>query len=126
MIGAPLRGDTTQLIQFKNSNRYLDRPAREDGTPQGPGYFGELASIEDEDLGATELATGAFDVAGAMARLIPMIVPTLDRQELIHLVDGGRPNWGIVEKARAHAEARISQGLSVFAAPGEQQELPKE
>jgi hypothetical protein len=119
-----LRGDPTTLIQFKRSNLYKDRPAREDGSPQGPGYFGEVATREDEELIATELASGAFNVAGTMARLIPMIVPTLTRQELVHLVDGGRPTWGIVEKAKAHAELRISKGVSVFAEEGEQRELP--
>jgi hypothetical protein len=56
---------------------------------------------------------------------IPSIVPTLTREELAHLVDGGQPTWGMVEKAKAHAEARISVGKSPFAEVGEQHTLPQ-
>lgn len=88
---------------------------REDGAPQGPGYFGQLYNEDYPELTSTEIPATVFNVAGQMTMFIPTIVPTLNRQELIHLVDGGAPTFMIVEKAKHHAEQRIRQGRSPFA-----------
>lgn len=105
-----LRGDPDQLMQDRS----------------GEGYFGRLATTEDPDLFATHLRTTVHDLAGRMAMDIPAIVPTLSRKELAHLVVGGRPTWGMIEKAKRHAMERLSAGVSVFAQPGEQHALPME
>jgi hypothetical protein len=89
-----------------------------------PGYFGTLYTMDDPDLYSTELRTKVFNVAGHMILEIPAIVPTLTREELTHLVVGGQPTWGMIEKAKAHAEQRIAVGKSPFADVGEQYTLP--
>lgn len=89
-----------------------------DGTPKGLGYFGEIARTDEPDVFSTELSTQVDDL------LFPLIVPTLTREELAHLVDGGSPTKGIVEKAYRFAIQRTKDGKSPFAGPGEQHPLP--
>lgn len=83
---------------------------REDGTARGRGYFGPLAHTGEEACFATELPC----VVGTKL-IIPLLVPTLTREEISHLVCGGRATDAILEKALAHAEHRRTLGLSVFA-----------
>lgn len=96
---------------------YGNRP---DGTPKGKGYFGEL---KRPDGGvSTELSIGVeFD---GKETEIPAIVPSLTKQELDHLLSGGRPTDSIVEKAKTHAVERMSKGMSPFASDGEQSAPP--
>ncbi len=91
---------------------------REDGTPKGVGYFGEVSRPDEPDLFITELPIHAGSC------LIPLVVPTLTMWELGHLVDGGSLNQSIYQKALAHAAQRRDAGLSPFAEYGEQVALP--
>lgn len=105
-----LRGDPSHLRQ---------RP--------GAGYFGELYNVEDPEYYATELPIQDYmkritedgrilpDHAIDDSLMVPSIVPTLTRQELIHLVDGGQPTVGMLKKAIDWAQGRISQGLPTSA-----------
>jgi hypothetical protein len=114
-IGCALRGDPTTLRQTIAPSIVIR-----------PGYFGTLYTVDDPELYANELPTKVFNVAGHMILEIPAIVPSLTRQEITHLVVGGQPTWGMIEKAKAHALQRIQVGKSPFAGSGEQRPLPKE
>lgn len=114
-----LRGDPNTL-KVKPALRSTKLRDREDGSPQGPGYFGLLYNEDYPDMTSTEIPATVFNVHGQMTLLIPTIVPTLNRQELIHLIDGGKPTFMIIEKARHHAEQRLRNGRSPFAQWGEE------
>lgn len=83
---------------------------RQDGTHKGPGFMGELKR-PDGDI-STELSIGV-EIDGKEME-IPMIVPTLSKKELNHLLDGGEPTDDIVNKAVEHAQTRIKEGKSPF------------
>lgn len=88
-----------------------DYGLREDGTKKGPGFLGELKRPDGNV--STELSIGVeFD---GREREIPMLVPTLTKKEVDHLLEGGKPTDEIVDKAVAHARKRISDGKDVFA-----------
>lgn len=90
---------------------------RTDMTPKGTGYFGSLPHVSGNP--STELSsTVNFD---GQDRLIPLLVPTLQRSEIQHLLGGNDPTRDIVQKAVQFARARMSQGLSPFAG---NQEIP--
>tara|TARA_R110000744_G_scaffold338027_4_gene443229 strand:- start:3069 stop:3422 length:354 start_codon:yes stop_codon:yes gene_type:complete len=95
---------------------YEDNGLRVDGTPKGMGYFGEL-SLTGGGV-ATEYSEGVN--LGGKELEIPMLVPTLDKQELYEMINDIIPNNkpapnSVFEKALQHAESRISKGLSPFA-----------
>jgi len=109
---------------------------RDDGTARGPGYFGSLAMRDGLDITSTECAYRLLVKVPKrshghlrhiyMRTLVPLLVPTLTREEIAHLVDGGDPTSMIRTKAILHAEARLSQSLSPFAEGWETPiELPK-
>jgi hypothetical protein len=57
----------------------------------------------------------------------PLIVPTLNKNELNHLLSGGEPTEDIYRKAESHADMRRKSGKSPFRQPGElRYPLPKE
>lgn len=89
---------------------------RVDGTPKGNGFFGPLPTKTGEV--ATEISIGV-NIDGK-AREIPALVPTLTRPEIDSLLAGDKPSKAIVDKAVAHAQARIAQGRSPFAEPNDQ------
>lgn len=102
-----------------------DYGKREDGTPKGAGYFGEVSRPRGGF--STELSIGInFD---GKERLIPLIVPTLTKKELTELVtkdaDPKNVPQSILDKAVAHARKRIAAGKSPFADKGDQQAQPK-
>lgn len=83
---------------------------RNDNTPKGRGYFGELKTKNGNV--ATELSIGVnFD---GKETEIPALVPTLNKEEIDHLLNGGKPTKEIVDKAVEHAKERMSSGLSPF------------
>ncbi len=93
---------------------------RLDGSPKGPGFFGELARPDGQT--STELSIGVgFD---GKETQIPALVPTLTYDERTYLLAGGKPTQAIVDKAVAHAKARMATGQSPFAGPGEQLPAP--
>lgn len=84
---------------------------REDGTPKGRGWLGELPMADGKVM--TELSIGvSFD---GKEKIIPSIVPTLSQEEIKHLSSGGDVTDSIVRKAVEHAKKRIAENKSVWA-----------
>lgn len=88
---------------------------RTDGTPKGRGFLGELKR-PDGDI-STEVSVGVN--IGGKEMDIPLLVPTLTKQEIDEVLSGGRPSEGVVRKAAEFAKQRIAQGKSVFAGSDE-------
>jgi hypothetical protein len=85
---------------------------------KGLGYFGLLRGKEGV---STELS--AEDDDGEH----PLLVPTLTRKEIDHLLSGNEPTDAIYEKAAGHAKMRKEAGKSPFAEPTElRRPLPKD
>lgn len=115
-----LGGDVSKLFAgIPDEHRIASYKKREDGTPAGPGYFGEIMALGREEQTAIELPIEAdvWTEDGLRRMLIPLIVPTLTLEELAHLVDAdvAIPTEPILQKAVNHAAKRIAQGRSVFA-----------
>ncbi len=94
---------------------------RIDGTPKGLGFFGEL-KMPSGDV-ATELSFD-FD-AGGKRIFAPLIVPTLSKSELDHLLSGAKPTDSIFNKAQRHALDRLKAGKQTFAQDGELFAVPQ-
>jgi hypothetical protein len=121
-----LRGYPGHLIvSVPTGERIAAYGLRENRTLKGPGYFGEVANSDDPDLYATELPIRSR-VRDEFDRpiWIPLVVPTLTREELAHLVDGGDPTKEMVQKAVEYALWRRMNKKSPFAVLGEQVPLP--
>jgi hypothetical protein len=103
-----LRGDPHDLITVPKTRIH---GVREDGSPKGTGYFGPLALVDEEDCYTAELP---FNIGTGW--LVPLVVPTLTRAELTHLVGGGRPTREILHKAMMHAQHRYTLKQPAFAA----------
>lgn len=95
---------------------------RIDGSQKGRGYFGALRTPDGHD--ATELSFG-FE-HGGKEHLAPLLVPSLRKQELDHLLGGGVPTDDIYSKAKAFAMWRMLTGKPMFAAPNEVFPLPSD
>lgn len=93
---------------------------RIDGKPKGNGFFGPLLR-PDGDL-SSELSF-SFDKDGKTINA-PLIVPTMDSDQLNHLLNGGDPTPDIFRTAMNHAISRVQAGQSAFAQPGEIYPLP--
>jgi hypothetical protein len=94
---------------------------RVDGTAKGNGFFGPLLRPDGSISG--ELSFG-FDY-GDKNHLAPLLVPTLNRDEIDHLLGGNPPTREIYDKAIQHAIERMRVGKPLFAAPNEVAILPK-
>lgn len=95
--------------------------ARTDGSPKGTGFFGELPRPDGNV--STELAVGVnFD---DQEMEIPLLVPSLTRAEIDHLLQDGKPTDAIMGKAVLHARQRLAQKLSPFASDDERFDLPE-
>lgn len=97
-----------------------DYGERADGTPKGLGFFGELKRPDGSV--STELSIGVN--LGGHEVEIPLIVPTLSREELDYLLKGGEPTRSLVDKAVEFAIQRQRAGQPFFAGDGEQQAVP--
>lgn len=106
-------GKTQPTEITPQSSNYGTRP---DGTPKGPGYFGELQRPDGKV--STELSIGV-ELNGKETE-IPSLVPTLTKQEVDSLISGDKPTPQIIQKAADHAKERIAAGKSPFAEQGEQ------
>lgn len=96
---------------------------RQDGTPKGEGFFGRLPRTGSSGGDySTELSASV--TIGGKNLFFPTLVPGLTREEIDHLLAGKQPTDAIYDKAIRHAQTRIAQGLSPFASPGEQIQLP--
>lgn len=98
---------------------------REDGTPKGMGFFGMLPSKDPrfpKGSFSSELSYDS-DVNGKKL-FYPILVPTMTREEIDHILSGADPTDAMHDKAIDHALGRIKNNLSPFAGPGEQIPLP--
>ncbi len=84
---------------------------RQDGTPKGEGYFGELQRPGGGI--STELSIGVD------GQQIPSLVQTLSKRDIQYLLTGGEPTQDIVQKAILHAQDRRKQNKSPFYQMGE-------
>ena len=78
---------------------------------KGKGYFGELPTTDGRT--ATEISSENDEGEH------PLIVPTLTKKELNHLLSGGEPTDEIHDKAASWARTRRKSGKSPFADPTE-------
>jgi len=104
----------TAMGSIDRAVRTLSKPSygtRVDGTDKGPGFLGELKTPEDKVV--TELSIGV-NLDGKETE-IPSIVPTLNKDEIDYLINGGKPTKVIVDKAVKHAIERLKSGKSPFA-----------
>lgn len=90
---------------------------RASGEKKGPGFMGELKR-PDGDI-STELSIGVDFGRGNME--IPLLVPTLTKEEVKSLLSGERGSNEMVDKAIRHAIGRIESGKSPFLGWDEQQ-----
>lgn len=97
---------------------------REDDTPKGEGYFGQIKRLDNPAMFSTELSASTDFAVDGRPVLFPLLVPTLSRDEIELLVSGKEPTPDIYKKAETFARQRISKGLSPFAGTGEQGKLP--
>jgi len=84
--------------------------------PKGKGYFGVLSRPND-DSSSTELSS-EFTFKNKKVEY-PLIVPTLSKGELNHLLSGEEPTNKIYDKAESWAKSRIKKGLSPFSGNNE-------
>lgn len=85
---------------------------------KGKGFFGMLATPSGDFSTEISAETGIGE--------FPLLVPTLTRQEIDHLLSGKSPTDNIYMKAEDFARQRIQKGLSPFAMPNElRYPLPK-
>lgn len=83
---------------------------RADGTYKGPGFLGELKRPDSSF--STELSIGV-ELDGKEVE-IPLIVPTLSKKQINHLLSDKEPTDDIVKKAVEHARKRMSEGKNPF------------
>jgi hypothetical protein len=89
---------------------------------KGAGYFGPLK--RPDGYVSTELSAGIEVGRNKTPLDIPLLVPTLTREEIDLLLSGKKATQEILDKAINHAYMRMQKGLSPFAQQGEQRPLP--
>lgn len=100
------------ILKQEAANRY---GMRNDGTPKGLGYYGELPGIgSNKGYVITENSIGVN--LDGVEQEIPTIIPGLTEKELKLILSGGI-NESIIDKSVEHAKRRISKGMSPFAGP---------
>jgi hypothetical protein len=103
------------LLAQKERQDFGRRP---DGSPKGAGFLGVLKRPDGGVM--TEYSVGV-EINGKEMD-IPTLVPTLSNdevQQILRMKETDRIPDSIVEKARAHAEKRLSEGKPVFATDDE-------
>ena len=98
-----------------NPNAFFDTIARgaglrQDFSEKGQGFLGSLKRPDGNT--STELSIGV-QLDGRDIE-IPSLVPTLTQEEVGHLLNGGEPTPGIVQKAIDHAMGRSSKQQNPF------------
>jgi hypothetical protein len=78
--------------------------------PKGKGYFGEIKHTSGDV--STELSS-EFEYKGKNIEH-PLLVPTLTKGEIDHLVSGKEPTNEIYDKAELWAKSRVDSGKSPF------------
>jgi hypothetical protein len=89
---------------------------RVDGTNKGSGWLGELQMKDGSGRVMTEFSVG-FEVNGEEIEM-PVVVPTLDKEEIQYLLEGGEPTEAMYDKAFEHGMKRIKEGKSPFKSDG--------
>jgi hypothetical protein len=96
--------------------RYLEQGQdMSQGTLKGKGYFGEIPVNQG---GAMTEFSSAYEQDGKLVSH-PLLVPTLNKQEIDLLRMGLEPTPEIYKKAQDYAQKRIGAGQSPFATPQE-------
>ena len=106
----------------------MDYGKRPDGAPKGKGYFGEIKRPDGNVMTEVSIGVGL----DGKETLIPLIVPTLNKQEIEYLRKSNidSPEFmknippSIIDKAVDFASGRIKQKKSPFADPTEVYSLP--
>ena len=80
---------------------------------KGKGYFG---AIPNGRGGYSSELSSEFEHQGKTIEH-PLLVPTLNYDQIKHLIGGGTPTPEIYKKSQSFALQRIQQGLSPFAGP---------
>jgi hypothetical protein len=97
--------------------RYADSLSSQPSA-KGMGYFGMVPSnAGGGGIGASSSELSSSFEQGGKTIEHPLMVPTLNAQELQHLLSGAEPTDAIYKKAQDHALMRIGQGLSPFSGP---------
>jgi len=128
--------DAAKYVPSPSPERVKTYGLRTDGTPKGPGFFGELPRKDNPSSFSGELgATADLKTPDGRPVLFPLLVPTLTRQEIDYLLSTSKLNSAdpkaraientIYRKAQDFAAQRIAKGLSPFATHGEQVPLPQ-
>jgi hypothetical protein len=107
----------------------MDYGKRIDGSQKGKGFFGELKRPDGNV--STEISIGVG--LNGKETQVPLIVPTLTKQELDYLLNTSvksktffdKMPEAIIQKAVDHAKFRIDNGQSPFASQEEVMEPPK-
>jgi len=108
----------------------MDYGKRPDGSPKGSGFFGEIKRPDGNVM--TEISIGVG--INGKETLVPLIVPTLDKNELNYLMKSDPKSKqfmskmppSIIDKAVNFASDRIKNNQSPFADPNEKPfEMPK-
>lgn len=98
--------------------------SRPDGTEKGPGFLGVLGR---PDGGISTEISASFGPDVADGQDIPLLVPTLTREEVDALLSNNNEGeaffsalpTSVIDKAIAFAQQRQAQGLPYFARPTE-------
>lgn len=108
----------------------MDYGNRPDGTKKGTGYFGVIKRPDGNVMSEISIGVGL----NGKETLVPLIVPTLTRQEMDYLLKADPQSKtfmskipsAIIDKAVDHAVMRIKEGKSPFIGEGEKPvPLPK-
>jgi hypothetical protein len=118
-----MQAELESSILKPSKERVASYGKRPDGSATGMGFFGEIPHPTEEGVFSTELTIGVH--LDGKPYNIPLLVPTLTRDEL-HAVMIGKEDERIIRKAVDHAKRRINQGRSPYAEPNEIYPLPKE
>ena len=113
MATIPSRELSGEEISNRLEWQGMQQLKREHGAPgyKGLGYFGEIPSVDKE--GNPSRST---ELAGEMEGIhFPLLVPTLTKKEIDHLVSGKQPTDEIWDKAYKHALIRGKSGKDPFA-----------
>lgn len=110
VLDAKIRNTITSIGYIESELKNYG--TRDDGSIVGLGYFGELYKPDN-----TFITEALINVGGQQ---IPALVPTLTDDEIRLILSGAEITQDIIDKASAHAQQRILDGLPIFAQDGEQ------